>query len=146
MSIVVDVGSLSAQASSAQSTAHSREMTYANSISALQAFIADKVDDLTDVGKVSKVKTLDKLSPKEISQMTLAELKEALPEGWKFFENNGRIHIKEGKEYRIKIDPPDKVTKYDHMHIYDENENLLNVNGNIVDRKNPAGHIPWNKN
>lgn len=31
------------------------------------------------------------------------------------------------------------------MHIFDEHRNPLDKNGNIVDRKSPAGHIPWDK-
>lgn len=44
---------------------------------------------------------------------------------------------------RIRIDPADKVTKYPHVHIYDESGNLLDINGNVVDRKSPDGHIPY---
>ena len=43
---------------------------------------------------------------------------------------------------RVRIDPPDKKTKYKHIHVYDENGNLLDVNGNPVSPKDPAGHIP----
>ncbi|WP_019555600.1 hypothetical protein [Propionispira raffinosivorans] len=43
---------------------------------------------------------------------------------------------------RMRIDPPDKVTNYDHVHLYDENGKPLDVNLNIIDRKNPDAHIP----
>lgn len=46
---------------------------------------------------------------------------------------------------RMKIDPPDKVTKYDHVHLFDEEGKPLDVNLKIVDRKSPAAHIPYNK-
>ncbi|WP_392563031.1 hypothetical protein RHO12_06100 [Orbus sturtevantii] len=87
---------------------------------------------------------LDKLSPKEITNLSLIELKNNLPEGWHFFENNGRVHIKDTiGQMRIRIDPADKITNYQHMHIYDEKGNPLNNLGNIVERNDQAGHIPW---
>lgn len=39
---------------------------------------------------------------------------------------------------------PDKHTPYNHIHILDENGNPLDINGNIVSPKDPAGHIPYN--
>ena len=44
---------------------------------------------------------------------------------------------------RIRIDPPDKMTKCPHIHAYDNNGNLLDRFGNIVDRTSPAGHLPY---
>lgn len=53
-------------------------------------------------------------------------------------ENRGFIHIRDSnKNIRMRIDPPDKLTKYDHIHIYDENGNPLDINLNMVDRKSP---------
>ena len=43
----------------------------------------------------------------------------------------------------MKVDPPDKFTKYDQVHILDELGNPLDVNLNIVDRKSPDAHIPY---
>ena len=43
----------------------------------------------------------------------------------------------------LKSDPPDKVTQYKHMHIYDSDYNPLDINGNIVGRKSSDAHIPW---
>lgn len=81
---------------------------------------------------------------KAISKMSKSQLKSNLPDGWNFFENNGRIHIKDtNKHFRVRIDPPDKVTNYKHMHIFDEKGNPLDINGNIVNEKNPKAHIPW---
>ena len=47
---------------------------------------------------------------------------------------------------RIRIDPPDRITNYPHVHVYDSNGNLLDSFGNIVDRKSPNGHIPYKDN
>ena len=43
---------------------------------------------------------------------------------------------------RIKIHPPDKVTKYDHLHIYDKKGNSLDKNLQIVERTTSEAHIP----
>jgi len=87
---------------------------------------------------------LNKLKPNEINNMSLDELRNSIPKDWQFFENNGRVHIKDANgNFRVRIDPPDKVTNYEHMHIFDENKNPLDIKGNIVDKKSPDGHIPW---
>ena len=49
------------------------------------------------------------------------------------------------RKMRVRIDPPDRITDYTHMHIYDKNVKPLNIHGNNVDVKSPAGHIPWDK-
>lgn len=78
--------------------------------------------------------------------MSKDQLKDSVPKGWSYNENNGRIHIKDSDgNFRVRIDPPDKITKYQHMHIFDRNGNPLDVNGNIVGKKNPDGHIRWDK-
>lgn len=89
---------------------------------------------------------LNKLKPNEINNMSLDELRNSIPDDWQIFENNGRVHIKDsfGTD-RVKIDPPDKVTNYDHMHIFDADRNPLDINGNIINRKSPDAHIPWTK-
>ena len=104
------------------------------------------VDKASDAGKIFNPPKLDKLSPKEIVDLNIQELKGRLPEGWTFHENNGRVHIKENGKMRVRIDPPDNVgTDYTHMHIYDKNGKPLDIHGNNVDVKSPAGHIPWDK-
>ncbi|MFT8317722.1 MAG: T7SS effector LXG polymorphic toxin [Sporolactobacillus sp.] len=101
-----------------------------------------------DTGEASKKASganLSNLSPKQISGMSVNQLKINLPDGWRIFENNGRVHIKDvNNNFRVRIDPPDKVTNYSHVHIYDADKNPLDINGNIVDKKSPDGHIPWN--
>lgn len=90
-------------------------------------------------------KNLSNYSPKEISGMKRNELKRLLPNGWDFQEHNGRIHIRDEKgNFRIRIDPPDPKTNYTHIHIYDANNNCLDIDGNIVSNKSPSGHIPYN--
>ncbi|MDN8550239.1 RHS repeat-associated core domain-containing protein [Citrobacter werkmanii] len=41
----------------------------------------------------------------------------------------------------VRIDPPDKVTTYSHIHLYDNNGNPLDINGNIVDERSVDTHI-----
>ncbi|WP_243521869.1 WXG100 family type VII secretion target [Bacillus pseudomycoides] len=86
------------------------------------------------------------LKPSNIPNMPRQELLDSVPNNWKINDNNGFAHIRdENGLMRMRIDPPDKVTKYDHVHIYDEAGNSLDVNGNIVDSKSPAAHIPYKK-
>ena len=107
---------------------------------------AKAAEKASDAGKLFNPPKLDKLSPKEIVELNIQELKERLPEGWTFNEHNGRVHIKNSKgDYKIRIDPPDRITDYNHMHIYDKNGQPLDINGNIVNRKSPDAHIPWDK-
>ncbi|CNH74158.1 RHS repeat-associated core domain-containing protein [Yersinia pekkanenii] len=40
----------------------------------------------------------------------------------------------------VRLDPPDKVTLYDHAHLYDKAGNSLDINGNVVDSNLPAAH------
>lgn len=76
--------------------------------------------------------------------MTKKEVLNSIPETWKYTEHNGFAHIKdETGAMRIRIDPPDKVTQYLHVHVYDNKGNLLDKMGNIVDRKSSDGHIPY---
>lgn len=97
--------------------------------------------------KEVKVKQIDKMKSTEINNLSLNDLRSSIPKDWKIFENNGRVHIKDGAgQMRVRIDPPDKITKYQHMHIYDEVGNPLDKLGNIVDRTSPDGHLPWNDN
>ncbi|HDX9528487.1 transposase [Bacillus cereus] len=74
------------------------------------------------------------------------EILEKLPEGWKYRENSELVHVQDGNgTIRMRIASPDKVTKYEHVHLYDENKNPLDVNGSIVDDKSPDAHIPYKK-
>lgn len=78
------------------------------------------VDKVSDTSKLFNPPKLNRLSPKEIVDLNIQELKGRLPEGWTFHENNGRVHIK-------------------------ENGKPVDIHGNNVDVKSPAGHIPWDK-
>ena len=79
--------------------------------------------------------------PGELEGKSQEEILEGLPDGWTYTDNNGFVHVRD-EQGRVRIDPPDKKTKYKHIHVYDENGNLLDVNGNPVSPKDPAGHIP----
>jgi len=66
-----------------------------------------------------------------------------LPEGWTKTENNGFTHIRDQNgKIRIRLDPPDSKTPYPHKHLYDTNENPIDINGNPVSPKSPDAHIP----
>lgn len=91
-------------------------------------------------------KSLETANPKTIRKMSKKQIKKNLPSKWTYSEHNRFVHVKDAKgNMRIRIDPPDKITKYEHMHIYDQDGNLLDIKGRIVNKNDPAGHIKWNK-
>ncbi|MGN7894208.1 N-acetylmuramoyl-L-alanine amidase family protein [Bacillus sp. 22475] len=107
--------------------------------------IEKKAKNLEKAAK-STGKTVGKINTHNIPNMSKKEILEKLPDGWKYTDNNGFVHVRDGNgTIRMRIDPPDKVTKYDHVHLYDENKNPLDLNGNIVDAKSPDAHIPYKK-
>ena len=96
----------------------------------------------SDVGNIAK-----KLDTNNIPNMTKQDIIDSIPDDWNYTEHNGFVHIRDADGYiRIRIDPPDKVTQYPHVHAYDSVGNLLDSAGNIVDRKSPDGHIPYKDN
>ena len=93
----------------------------------------------SDVGNIAK-----KLDTNNIPNMTKQDIIDSIPDDWNYTEHDGFVHIRDADgNIRIRIDPPDKVTKYPHVHAYDSDGNLLDSAGNIVDRKSPDGHIPY---
>ncbi len=86
----------------------------------------------------------EKLDTNDIPNMTKQEIINKIPNDWNYTDHNGFVHIKDASgKIRIRIDPPDRVTDYPHVHVYDSNGNLLDSFGNIVDRRSPDGHIPY---
>ena len=88
---------------------------------------------------------LNNMTPEELSKLAPEQLKQQLPDGWDYSGSpDGKfVHIKDGNDnYRIRIDPLDKITQYPHIHIFDVDGNSLDINGNIVLYDSPAGHIP----
>ena len=49
-------------------------------------------------------------------------------------------------DIKVRIDPPDAQTPYDHIHIYDSKGNSLDINLEIGDRTSPSTHIPIKPN
>ncbi|WP_322905765.1 hypothetical protein [Paenibacillus campi] len=86
------------------------------------------------------------ISAENIPNMSKQEILDSLPKDWKYTENNGFVHVRDADgNIRMRIDPPDKVTKYDHVHLFDEKGNPIDLNLNVVDRKSPDAHIPYKK-
>ena len=108
------------------------------------------VDDV--IGKISEGGTgvgniAGKLDTNNIPNMTKQDIIDSIPDDWNYTEHNGFVHIRDADgNIRIRIDPPDKITNYPHVHVYDSDGNLLDSAGNIVDRKSPDGHIPYKDN
>ena len=82
------------------------------------------------------------LDMSKLPGMGINDLIKILPEGWSYELNNGRLHIRDPihKFPRIRTDLPDSGTNYDHVHLYDENNNLIDKNGNPVKDNDPSGH------
>ena len=100
------------------------------------------IESSSDVGNNAK-----KLDTNNIPNMTKQDIIDSIPDDWNYTEHNSFVHIRDGDgNIRIRIDPPDKTTNYPHVHVYDNNGNLLDSAGNIVDRKSPDGHIPYKGN
>ena len=72
--------------------------------------------------------------------MNKQEIIDSIPDTWKYTEHNGFVHVRDESG---RIDSPDKVTQYPHVHIYDDEGNLLDILGNVVSKKSMAGHIPY---
>ncbi len=101
-----------------------------------------KVEGGKNVGNVTK-----KLDTNNIPNMTKQDIIDSIPDDWNYTGRNGFVHIRDADgNIRVRIDPPDKVTNYPHVHAYDSSGNLLDSAGNIVDRKSPDGHIPYKHN
>jgi len=87
-----------------------------------------------------------KIRTNDIPNMSKNEILEKIPSDWKYTENNDFVHMRDADgNIRMRIDPPDKVTNYDHVHLYDEKGNPLDASLNIIDRKSPDAHIPYQK-
>jgi hypothetical protein len=99
-----------------------------------------------DLNNTSDSKYLSQISPEEINNLSRSELRDRVPSNWDIREHNGRIHIRDSKNtMRIRTDPPDRGTNFPHMHVYDGNKNPLDIFGNVVDRRSPEAHIPWDR-
>lgn len=80
----------------------------------------------------------------KVGNMTKSDIIKNLPSGWSHTENNGFVHIRDQSEMiRMRIDPPDKVTNYDHVHFFNENGEPLDKKLNVVDRKSKDAHIKY---
>ncbi|WP_257130300.1 hypothetical protein [Bacillus thuringiensis] len=50
--------------------------------------------------------------------MSNKEILEKLPEEWGYTENSEFVHVRDSNgTIRMRIDSPDKLTKYDHVHL-----------------------------
>ncbi|CAG9001006.1 MAG: hypothetical protein CENE_03014 [Candidatus Celerinatantimonas neptuna] len=88
--------------------------------------VKDYLSNVEDVPREQLVKDLQSMGLKVKGQS---------PDGrfMEFVDKEGNV--------RVKIHPSDKVTKYNHLHVYDKESNPLNSSLNKVDRKSPEAHI-----
>ena len=102
------------------------------------------IKNIEKEGAKTAEKIPKKFDPSNIPNMNKQEIIDSIPDTWKYTEHNGFVHVRdESGRIRIRIDPPDKVTQYPHVHIYDDEGNLLDILGNVVSKKSMAGHIPY---
>ncbi|MFP7492959.1 LXG domain-containing protein [Terribacillus saccharophilus] len=86
------------------------------------------------------------INTRDIPNMSKKDILDNIPQEWQYTEHNKFVHVRDSKgNIRMRIDPPDKLTKYDHVHLYDEQGNPLDKNLSKVDRKSPDAHIPYKK-
>ncbi|MBF0780545.1 MULTISPECIES: hypothetical protein [unclassified Granulicatella] len=107
---------------------------------------ANPNDDILTNNPVEQyTKKLMDFSYQEISEMTIEEIEPLVPSDWELTKHNPYYHVYDnnGKK-RFRFDPPDSHTPYYHMHAYDEQENLVDLDGNRVKKSSPDGHIKSN--
>lgn len=81
---------------------------------------------------------------RNIPNMTRNEIIHSVPAGWRHADNHGFVHIRDAENnIRIRIDPPDQATNYPHVHLYDGAGRPLDINGNVVGRRNSAAHLHY---
>ncbi len=112
-------------------------------VDVLNDFI-DGAGETTEEDDTSEEVVVYPFDIKNIPNMTRQEILDSIPDDWVFTEHNDFVHVRDvAGKIRIRIDPPDKITQYPHVHVYDDEGNLLDIFGNIVDKKSPDGHIPY---
>lgn len=76
------------------------------------------------------------LSTRNIPNMSKKQILDKIHKNWKYTENNGFVHVRDGSgRLRMRIDPPDNKTKYHHVHLYNQTGQPLNKNMKVVDKK-----------
>lgn len=76
------------------------------------------------------------LSTRNIPNMSKKQILDKIHKNWKYTENNGFVHVRDGSgRLRMRIDPPDNKTKYQHVHLYNQTGQPLNKNMKVVDKK-----------
>lgn len=108
--------------------------------------VVDTVQDLKTGEKIQQTVKFGDLKPAEIPNMSKKEILDSLPKNWDVKENNGFVHVRDASgTIRMRIDPPDKVTQYDHVHLFNEDSKPLDINLQVVDKRSPDAHIPYTK-
>jgi hypothetical protein len=85
---------------------------------------------------LSNIQTLSKEEIISDIQATGLRIRGKSPDG-RFIEFQDKLN-----NIRIKMHPADKITPYDHLHLYDRKGNSLNSQLKAVDRRSAEAHIP----
>ena len=91
------------------------------------------LDDIANLGNMNRLQISEMISEK---YSNVLDYKGGSPDG-RFMQ----WEYKDSGMTAVRIDPPDKVTLYDHIHLYDVNGNALDINGNIGAVDSPDVHI-----
>lgn len=89
---------------------------------------------------LSETRSLDKNQIVKDLESIGFKIKGASPDG-RFIEFKDKFG-----NLRVKIHPSDKITKYDHMHVYNKKGDPLNINLKRVDKTSIEAHIPYGGN
>ncbi|WP_459762185.1 RHS repeat-associated core domain-containing protein [Alkaliphilus crotonatoxidans] len=84
------------------------------------------------------------IDPYNLINMTKTDILENLPQGWRYTEHNGFVHVRDtNTNVRMRIDPPDAKTPYDHVHLYNKKGESLNKDLKVVNNKSKEAHIEY---
>lgn len=99
--------------------------------------------DLRETKDVLNIASLQSMTREQIID-TCKKLGWSVSGGKKVVDNKEKnfVHIKDSENnMRLRIDPPDGVTEFDHVHVYNRAGELLNIKGEPVPENNEDGHI-----
>jgi hypothetical protein len=87
------------------------------------------------------------LDTSKLGSMSKSQIESSLPKNWVRGADSTNTYVSyrdANGQQRLRFDPPDKVTQYDHLHLFDDKEGRpLDKNLNIVDRKSTDAHVRY---
>lgn len=87
--------------------------------------------------RIPTAASLKNMTPNEI----VSNLPSGLRNGGRMPNGSYKVFYGNSKAEAIRVDPPDNVTPYWHVHYFDKNGDALDINANKVSYKSPSAHI-----